>query len=148
MHLFSVLFSKESENNSHFLQKKIFKKLFNCDVICFQLNTDETLTLIFRMFYMLIEYFRPVYMIWTMEVEYSGGGVLIFSYLILIHPCDTFGGFVRNQVEPRQLVTSELIGCRFDGPPIAVRLYLKNSAKRKRRKPPRSATDAALGSLQ
>ena len=27
-----------------------------------------------------------------MEVEYSGGGVLIFSYLILIHQFDNFGG--------------------------------------------------------
>ena len=26
-----------------------------------------------------------------MEVEYSGGGVLIFSYLILIHRLDNFG---------------------------------------------------------
>ena len=83
-----------------------------------------------------------------MEVEYSGGGVLIFSYLILIHQRDTLGGLYDNQVEPRQLVTSEFIGCRFDGPPIAARLYLTNSAKRKRRKPPRSATDGALGRLQ
>ena len=85
-----------------------------------------------------------------MEVEYSGGGVLIFSYpiLIVLHQRDTFGGLYDNQVEPRQLVTSEFIGCRFDGPPIAARLYLTNSAKRKRREPPRSATDAALGRLQ
>ena len=83
-----------------------------------------------------------------MEVEYSGGGVIIFSYFILIHQLDTFGGLYDNQVEPRQLVTSEFIGCRFDGPPIAARLYLTNSAKRKRRKPPRSANDAALGRLQ
>ena len=41
-----------------------------------------------------------------MEVEYSGGGVLIFSYLILIHQCDTFGGLYDNQVEPSQLVTN------------------------------------------
>ena len=27
-----------------------------------------------------------------MEVEYSGGGALIFSYLILIHQLDIFGG--------------------------------------------------------
>ena len=83
-----------------------------------------------------------------MEVEYSGGGVLIFSYLILRHKRDTFGGLYDYQVEPRQLDTSEFIGCRFDGPPIAARLYLTNSAKRKRRKPPRSATDAALWRLQ
>ena len=50
--------------------------------------------------------------------------------------------------EPRQLDTSEFIGCRFDGPPIAARLYLTNSAKRKTRKPPRSATNGALGPLQ
>ena len=42
-----------------------------------------------------------------MEVEYSGGGVLIFSYLILIHQRDTFGGLYDNQVEPKQLDTSE-----------------------------------------
>ena len=83
-----------------------------------------------------------------MEVECSGGGVSIFSYLILIHQRDTFGGLYDNQVEPRQLHTSEFIGCRFDGPPIAARLYVTNSAKRKKRKPPRSATDAALGHLQ
>ena len=41
-----------------------------------------------------------------MEVEYSGGGVLIFSYLILIHQRDTFGGLYDNQVEPKQLDTS------------------------------------------
>ena len=56
-----------------------------------------------------------------MEVEYFGGGVLIFSYLILINQRDTFGGLYDNQVEPRQLDTSEFIGCRFDGPPIAAR---------------------------
>ena len=28
---------------------------------------------------------------------------------------------------------SEFIGCRFGGPPIAARLYLTNSDKRKRR---------------
>ena len=28
----------------------------------------------------------------TMEVDYSGGCVLIFSYLILIHQLDNFGG--------------------------------------------------------
>ena len=83
-----------------------------------------------------------------MEVEYSGGGVLIFSYLILINQRDTFGDLYDNQVQPRQLVISEFIGCRFDGPPIAARLYLTNSAKRERRKPPRSATDGALGRLQ
>ena len=47
----------------------------------------------------------------AMEVEYSGGGVLIFSYLILILQRDTFGGLYDNQVEPRQLDTSEFIGC-------------------------------------
>ena len=48
----------------------------------------------------------------------------------------TLWGFARSQIEPRQLDTSEFIGCSFDGPPIAARLYLTNSAKRKRRKPP------------
>ena len=79
-----------------------------------------------------------------MEVEYYGGGVLIVSYLIPLHQRDTFGGLYDNQVEPRQLDTSEFIDCRFDGPPIAALLYLTKSAKRKRRKTPRSATDAAL----
>ena len=83
-----------------------------------------------------------------MEMEYSWGGVLIFSYLILIHQLEHFGGLYDNQVEPRQLERSEFIGCRFDGPPIAARLYLTDSAKRKRRKPPRSAPDSALGRLQ
>ena len=83
-----------------------------------------------------------------MEVEYSGGGVLIFSYHILIHQLDNFGGFARSQVESRHLDTSEFIGNLFDGPPIAARLYLTYSAKRKRRKPPRSANDGALGRLQ
>ena len=31
-----------------------------------------------------------------MEVEYSGGGVLIFSYLILIHQLDDLGGLCDN----------------------------------------------------
>ena len=53
-----------------------------------------------------------------------------------MHQRDTFGGLYDNQVEPRQVGTSEFIGCRFDGPPIAARLYLTNSAKRKKRKPP------------
>ena len=60
-----------------------------------------------------------------MEVEYCGGGVLIFSYLIIIHQRDTFGGLYDNQVEPRQLVTSEFIGCRFDDPPIACKRGLR-----------------------
>ena len=160
------------------------------------------------------------YSVGHMEVEYSGGGVLIFSYLILIAPfsgiytmrfscdcdsqsqvsftllrlhfaskcdffqfknkkshnhsvrliytmrfsCDCDSKSQENRIvlmglihqfdnfgglhEPRQLDTSEFICCRFDGPPIAARVYLTNSAKRKRRKPPRSATDGALGRLQ
>ena len=60
-----------------------------------------------------------------MEVEYSGGGVLIFSYLILIHQRDTLGGLYDNQVEPRQPDTSEFIGCCFDGPPIACKRGLR-----------------------
>ena len=60
-----------------------------------------------------------------MEVEYSGGGVLIFSYLILR---DTFGGLYDNQVEPRQLVTSKFIGCRFNGPPIVCKRDLRVSS--------------------
>ena len=76
-----------------------------------------------------------------MEVEYSGGSVLIFSYLILIHQLDDFGSLCDN-------FGSEFIGCRFDGQPIAARLLLTNSAKRKRRKPPRRASCGALGRLQ
>ena len=45
-----------------------------------------------------------------MKEEYSGGGVLIFSYLILIHQLDDLGGFCDN-------FDSVFIGCRFDGPP-------------------------------
>ena len=30
--------------------------------------------------------------VYSMEVEYYGGGVLIFPYLILIHRLDTLGG--------------------------------------------------------
>ena len=54
-----------------------------------------------------------------MEVEYSGGIVLIFSYLIIIHQLDDLGGLCDSFV-------NEFIGCRFDGPPIAARLYLTN----------------------
>ena len=83
-----------------------------------------------------------------MEVEYSGGSVLIFSYLIFMHQLEHFGGLYDNQVETSRLHTSEFIGCLFDGPPIAARLYLTNSSKRKRRKPSRSAPDLALRHLQ
>ena len=62
MHFSNVLFSKESEKNNHFFQKKLFKKLFNFEVIFFLFNTDETQTSIFRMFNMLIEYFMLVFM--------------------------------------------------------------------------------------
>ena len=31
----------ESENNNHFFQKKLFKNLFNIEVIVFLFNTDE-----------------------------------------------------------------------------------------------------------
>ena len=66
-----------------------------------------------------------------MEVKYSGVGVLISYYLILIHQRDTFGGLYDNQVEPRQLDTSEFIGCRFDGPPIACkRVFLRSKLSR------------------
>ena len=61
-----------------------------------------------------------------MEVEYSGGGVLIFSYLILIHELVDLGGLCDN-------FGSDFIGCRFDDPPIAARLYLTNCAKPKKR---------------
>ena len=60
-----------------------------------------------------------------MEVEYSGGGVLIFSYLILMHQRDTFVGLYDNQVEPRKIDTSEFIGCRFNGLPIACKRVLR-----------------------
>ena len=59
-----------------------------------------------------------------MEVEYSGGGVLIFSYLILIHNM-LICVFVRSKVEPSQLDTSEFIGCHFDGPPVACKRGLR-----------------------
>ena len=101
----------------------------------------------FSMSRLTIETYSMIYLV-GMEVEYSRGGVIIFSYLILIHQSDTFGGLYDNQVKPSQLDTSEFIDYRFDGPPIAAQLYLTNSAKRKKRKPPRSAIDAALGRLQ
>ena len=53
-----------------------------------------------------------------MEVEYSGGGVLISSYLILIHQLDDLGGLCDN-------FGSDFIGCRFDGPPIACKRGLR-----------------------
>ena len=108
-----------------------------------------------------------------MEVECYGGGVLIFSYLILKHQLDHFGGLcdyfwskfigcrfdgppiackrgllVAKLSRDSLIDTSEFIDCRFDTPPIAARLYLTNSDKRKKCKPPRSATDGALGRLQ
>ena len=42
-----------------------------------------------------------------------------------MHQRDTFGGLYDNQVEPRQLDTSEFIGCHFDGPPIACKRGLR-----------------------
>ena len=63
MHFANVIFSKESKNNNDFFQKKLFKKLFNFEVIFFLFNTDETRTLNFRMIYMLIEYFMLLFMI-------------------------------------------------------------------------------------
>ena len=80
-----------------------------------------------------------------MEVEYSEGDVLIFSYLILIHRLNSFGGLRVAEAAWYEWVHWLPL---FDGPPIAARLYMTNSAKRKRRKPPRSATDGALGRLQ
>ena len=62
--------------------------------------------------------------------KYSGGGVLIFSYLILIHQFDNFGGLRWAEAAWYEWVHW------LPGPPIAARLYLTNSAKRKRRKPP------------
>ena len=41
MHFSNVLFYKESENNNHFFQKKLFKKLFSIEVF-FLFNTDGT----------------------------------------------------------------------------------------------------------
>ena len=46
-----------------FFPKKIFKYLFNFEIIFFLFNSDVTQTLIFRMFCMLIEYFMLVFMI-------------------------------------------------------------------------------------
>ena len=80
----------------------------------------------------------------SMEVEYSGGGVLIFSYLILIHQLDNFGGLRTAKLNRGSLIQVSSLAAAM----IAARLYLTNSAKRKRRKPPRSATDGVLGRLQ
>ena len=46
------------------------------------------------------------------------GGVLIFSYLILIHQLDDLGGLCDN-------FGSDFIGCRFVGPPIACKRGLR-----------------------
>ena len=62
MHFSNILFSKESENN-HFSRKKLSKKLFNYEVIFSYSTLIKLKLLIFRMFYMLIEYFMLVFMI-------------------------------------------------------------------------------------
>ena len=80
-----------------------------------------------------------------MEIEYTGGCVLIFSYLFLLYINVITLGVC---FELRQLDTSDFIGCRFHGPPIAVRLYLTNSAKRKKRKPPRRPNARSVRALQ
>ena len=39
-----------------------------------------------------------------MKVDYSGGGVLIFSYLILIHQLDNFGGLREAKLSRGSLI--------------------------------------------
>ena len=51
-----------------------------------------------------------------MEVEYSGGGVLIFSYLILIHQLDNFGG-----LRVAKLSRGSLIRVSSLAPPLMAR---------------------------
>ena len=59
----NLLFPRNPKILTIFARKKLFKKLFNFEVIFFLFNTDETQTLIFCMFYMLIEYIMLVFMI-------------------------------------------------------------------------------------
>ena len=40
----------------------------------------------------------------NMEIEYSGGGVLIFSYLIFIHQLDNFGGLREAKLSRGSLI--------------------------------------------
>ena len=54
----------------------------------------------------------------AMEVEYSGGGVLISFYLILIHQLDDLGGLCYD-------FGSDFIGCCFDGLPTACKRGLR-----------------------
>ena len=56
MYFSIVLFTRNPKMIIVFFEKQIFKKLFNFEIIYFLLNTEETLTLIFRMFYIVIEY--------------------------------------------------------------------------------------------
>ena len=51
MHYSNILFSKESYNNNCFSEKKLYKKLFNFEVIFFLFNTEETETLIFNIYF-------------------------------------------------------------------------------------------------
>ena len=74
--------------------------------------------------------FRSI--LYGMEVEYSGGGVLILSYLILIHRLDTFGGLRVAEAAWYEWV---------HWLPLWWPTW-------KRRKPPMSATDGALGRHQ
>ena len=55
-----------------------------------------------------------------MEVEYTGGDVFSPIFFLYIN-VTTLGACV----EPRQLDTSDLIGCCFDGPPIACKQGLR-----------------------
>ena len=67
----TYFFSKESKNNNHFFQKKNIQKVIQLWSYFFLFNTDKTQTFIFRMFYMLIEYFMLLFMIpvdsWNMS---------------------------------------------------------------------------------
>ena len=62
MHFSNLLFPRNPKIITIFSRKN-YSKLFNFENIFFLFNTDETQTLIFRVFYMLIEYFRLVFMI-------------------------------------------------------------------------------------
>ena len=102
--------------------------------------------------------------LYSMEVEYTGGGVLIFSYLFPVHQRDNFGSlrwaeaawyewfdwlplwWPANSEQTRFALSKLSRGSLIWWSSLAAALMAANScsimsAKRKRCKPPRSATD-------
>ena len=56
IHFSNVLFSKESENNNRFFEKNYFKSYSTLKLFISYLILKKTQTLVFHIFYMLIEY--------------------------------------------------------------------------------------------